>query len=402
MSTSTKSYHLQIVLHVENLGHYTTRDSWIYDTSEEHYQSRRSLQLMAVLRQVNRAFCRSATPRLFRCINATLHSFPYDSPLLRLVEISKSPYNIYVRRVEFGTGSIDWDVVAELYLDSLERLLQCCLQSFPTLKALSFNNLDWFSLSEDFERRYSQTINAALCCIPLPNLTELEIVQLAGQDGNYFLCSDLGSCKISTNRILQRLRHLTLHGFGQSSGWFYRGDKYNLRLLDVAKQAVSLQSLTICDANVIDIDSITFHCSLPIRYLCLKRVFISSKTLLSFLDQCKGTIKCIELCEVWLKSGTWENVLSHISDFPLVLDARAMFCGRSYHDATGPFAVLYGPRVDGPKTGTQDHLGNSSLGNLQRRVNANRVAAGMKPFSEDVYEWVGQTSPEMEAPEPEG
>jgi hypothetical protein len=103
-----------------------------------------------------------------------------------------------------------------------------------------------------------------------------------------------------------------------------------------------------------------------------------SPHLSSLVDQCRETIRYIDLWHVTLNSGTWERVLScnlpHLVHFSI---------SHSGYSTTGSTAHLHGPGlVDDLET--SNVLDVVALCDLKQRINANRAAVGIEPFPETV------------------
>jgi hypothetical protein len=102
------------------------------------YQYRQDL---ANVRLVNKALCKSASPRLFQHIVAKYSSNPRSSPLQRLRRLSASSYASYVLHIDLGVHSDDYyskESDMSLFAEDMAGLLSPCLASFPNLRSLDF------------------------------------------------------------------------------------------------------------------------------------------------------------------------------------------------------------------------------------------------------------------------
>ena len=131
---------------------------------------------IAALRLVNRDFCLSASRQLFRHIGAMFTPFWDTSPLERLTKIPKSPYAMYVRRIDFG---FQWKISAKnsgdaLHIEELAGTLPSLLVRFPNLGGLDFHPPP-LHLPQDQRELFMQTVVRVLRYVPLPTLTELVV-----------------------------------------------------------------------------------------------------------------------------------------------------------------------------------------------------------------------------------
>lgn len=140
---------LQILYHVWNA--YNELSYEAGDTRHYHISRSQSQQDIAALRLVNRAFCRSASPWLFRHIKARSRSYPKIPPLERLMKLSTSPYAVHVCEIEFGFGQNESRSTNALYIEHLVGILALCLDRVSNLKALKFLEPP-SSLSQDKSR----------------------------------------------------------------------------------------------------------------------------------------------------------------------------------------------------------------------------------------------------------
>jgi hypothetical protein len=362
------------------------------------YESRRRL---AALRLVSKAFCSSASPRLFRHIIATVSSFRKVSPLVRLLELCNSPYAVYVRQIDLGFQSFDNSTheSSSLYVEDLAGLLPCCLVRLPNLNALEFRGPP-SSLPQEKRRVFINTVVAALRYVPLLNLTELEVTFPIAHDFGQVFCSNTSSLRIPIEHVLQGLRHLGLYvsEYTNRRGQRYwptpvspenaalPNEIYATHLFRLVELAVNLDSLAISCTDLLSLDNIQFGRSLRLKSLYLSGVAISSHTLLSLVEQCNESIRSVQLWLVKLNSGTWQHILLQMSKLPHLLDFAIGSSGYSLTGTSSNLATQLLPPPDDPEDiETSNSLDIYALGNLQRQVNANRTAAGFSRISEYGY-----------------
>lgn len=391
----TESFYLQIAFHVENEGIFIDKD-WKYDYRHYTIWDSEVQQRLRDLRLVSRAFCRSASARLFRHIIMNLFADENTARLLALREISESPYNIYVRQITFhfdGLSVLEQDA-KQSYVEDVAGLLSSCLARFPTLKSLEFCSAPT-NLTPEMKSAYFDTIAAALRYVPLPSLTELEVELPVTYSFGRFFPSETNSLRIPIEDVLRRLRHLGLSITNFTSeeeaqkllfiqvkpeNAAYPNELHASHFFRMVELAPNLESLQIRTTDPLDLDHIKFPPSLRLRSLDLCKLSISARTLASLVDQCRETIRYIDLGVVTLNSGTWEHVLSQMCNLPHLVHFSIDYSGYS---TTGSSAHLQGPGfVDDLET--SNVLDIVALCDLKQRINANRTAVGLEPFPETI------------------
>lgn len=402
---------LQIVLQAENL-YIPEPGSWHSPIGRYSIPSG-SRPLLASLRQASKDFNRATTPRLFRHIDARVYS-AQSSPLQRLLELSKSPYNIYVRKIDFGVYdpmpydeaaySRSYFLVAKAYCKNLDKLLPVLLARFPSLKALNLDDATP-SLPEDQKVVYRKSVIGALRYVPLPTLTELDLQFLITNSFKQLFHKETNphSLYIPIEDILLRLEHLYLSVDTWEPSDYPRWEEHwKGKMLVIAELAINVKFLSIQYTKPADIDTLKYHPSIRLRSLYIGGVFISHHVILSLLGQCKETIRFINLSNINLKCGTWHEILLHMCKLPRISWFLVSYC--EYLD-TGPTPHLRPPGFsDRTDIYSLHPLDLPALGDLQRYVNANRVATGLQPFPKKEYQLIDHPSVEavMESLGPEG
>lgn len=350
-----------------------------------------SRKTLCTLRLVNKAFFRSASPRLLRHVDARANR---GNPRLLegLQQLRNSPWAVYVRQLDIG-----FDFFARessyAYAENLSRILPPSLARLPNLAALELHGVN-ISLPEEVVDGFMDTVATTLRIVPLPNLAELEVKFPVPSDFGRFFPSQSRPLQIPIAHILGRLRHLGLYlteyRFLQSPRFPNEDDAVNL--IRMVELAPGLRSLAIDGRNRFDIGYIGFADSLRLESLFLEEVSVSPSFFLSLVDRCQDSMRYMELARVRLKSGTWPQVLLPISDKLLrLLSFRIRGCGyspdgTSSHLATKPFRPILGPEPKHIETRESRDL--HALGDLQRQVNATRAAAGEPAFGDDVFQCI--------------
>ena len=331
------------------------------------------------------------------------------SPLVGLSRLSRSTYAVNVRQIDLGFETYASTDEYQSYVEDLAGLLSSCLVRFPRLSALEVHSPPSY-LPQEERRVFIDTIVAALRYVPLPNLTELELsFPITHEFGKLF--SDKASpIRIPIEDILGSLRHLHLSVTEYTGLLWQRYDtrpvspanaalpneSYAIHLFRLVQAAINLDSLLIRCTDVLTLDNIEFSPSLRLKSLCLDGVSISSPKLISLVEQCKDTVKHIELYLVQLNSGTWQNVLMRISKLPRLQYFLIDSVGYSLTGSSSELAARLLPQPDNPADiETNNVFDLFALGNLQRQVNANRVATGLPPMSKSVYQHLDRWSLEF-------
>lgn len=231
-------------------------------------------------------------------------SFQKESPLVRLIEISKSPYDIYVQRIDFGLRFLENPSVKSLllYLDDLAGILPGCLARLPNIKAFGFYGAP-SSLPWDMARVATNTIIAALRYGQLLNLTELEVTLPTAPEFGQLFGNEVSTLGTLIEDTLEGLRHLGLHVDGENNP-YTRSDRtdvvYLLRLIELA---VNVTSLAISSNSFLSLTNFQFIPPLCLKSLDLNGVETSVRVLTSLIEQSKESIRSIRFCRVTIDSG---------------------------------------------------------------------------------------------------
>jgi Leucine-rich repeat (LRR) protein len=222
------------------------------------------------------------------------------------VSISSSQYAQYVRQVDLGYGSLPCsvgDIV--LYTENLVGLLSSSLRQFPNLKAIDFSGPPLTSLPYDKMKASIDPILMALCYVPLPNLTELEIRLPMTNNFAPLFAEKISILRIPIEQTLNRLHHLGLHVYAQTNQ-----QSCATHLLRIVELSNSLTSLSLSSTNFLSIDSLILSSKVCLRVLSLQKVKISSQNLVDILEQSIESMVYIELRQLQIEPGSPKEILS--------------------------------------------------------------------------------------------
>lgn len=374
------TFSLQIVLCVENEANPVS--------PYKGFNSRRNaVQYLTSLRLVNRGFCAIASPLLFRHIVAICVPFQKESPLGRLIEISKSPYAVYVQRLDVGFRFFDSSSIesVSLYQEDLAGILPGCLARLPNINALEFHDAS-LSLPWESEATAAKTVVAALRYGLLSNLTELEFTLPLGPDFGQLFNNKASTLRIPIAHTLRALHHLGLHIGGKMSPYTHSHRTRASYIFQLVELAVNITSLAISSESLIVLTNFESTRFLCLRHVDLKGVETSADALTSLITQSKESIRSIRFHKITIDSGLWESIFSQMSRLSHLFDVDIGSCGYSstrttQRSATQPQHPPAWPQVILP----QDVNDGWALRNLLLQVNTNRNAAGLPLMPEIPY-----------------
>lgn len=391
----------QIIFHVQNKDNERFL-SWQDDPRNHTLLDSETRRDLEALRLVDKAFCRSASSWLFRRVVAR-HGSSNSLALEQLVKLSNSPYAACVCQIDlrFENATRSVDTADAFYGEGFVTLLSSCLVKFTNLKALEFHEPPP-KLCQEQRRLYIDTVISPLRGMRIPNLEELEVHFSLAHDFEHFFPAKISPSWIPVGDILQNLRYLGLYvcentdRLKQRNGVepimleyaTFLNSTHAQHLIRMVELAPNLKSLTINSPNILDLDELDFPPSLRLRSLCLGGVSISSHKLLSLIEQSKKTIRYINFSPVKLKSGIWEQVLVQLCTLPRLLDFRTCNSGYSWRYGLAP-QLPPNPHCR-LNIETVNPLDRCALGNLQRQLNANRIAAGFPSFTKSDYQYIDQ------------
>jgi hypothetical protein len=222
------------------------------------------------------------------------------------VNIASSHYAQHVRQVDLGYSSLPCSVGdITLYTEDLVGLLSSCLHQFPNLNALDFCGPPLMSLPHDKMRASIDPILMALCYVPLPNLTELEIQLPMTNNFAPLFAEKTSILRIPIEQTLSRLHHLGLHVYAQTNQ-----QSCATHMLRIVELSASLTSLSLSSTNFMSIDSLRLSSKACLRVLHLQKVKISSQNLVNLLEQSIDSMAYIEFKHLQIEPGSPREVFS--------------------------------------------------------------------------------------------
>lgn len=311
-----------------------------------------------------------------------------------------------MRQIDFGFNEYASSTTNSLYVEDLAGLLSSYLVRFANLNALEFHKPPP-ALPQEETRLYIHSIIAAFRYVPLPNLEELVIHFPITHNFRQFFPLKTSALQIPIINILQQLRHLELYVCAYTNRHHQRywatpilpenaalpNETHASYLFRMIEPAINVRSLSIRSLDILNLDPVKFSPSLRLWSLSLSSVSISAHKLLSLVDQSRESVRYIDLQLVKLNSGTWHHVLLEMSKLPRLIDFAIDSSGYSLTGLSSHLVPGLLPEPDDPSNiETYETLDIPALGNLQRAVNANRVTAGLQPFSEYEYKYIGEPS----------
>ena len=168
------------------------------------HETRRRL---AALRLVSKAFCYSASARLFRHIIIEADSSSQKPPLARLLELSNSPYAVYVVRSTFDLRVLFQLINLTPYMWKTSP--DCCPVAWPDFPiSAPWSFIVHPRLYPHEKGVFINTVVAAIRYVPLLNLTELQVNFPITHDFGQLFSSKASTLRIPIEHVLRRPRHL--------------------------------------------------------------------------------------------------------------------------------------------------------------------------------------------------
>lgn len=388
----------QITLYVENLDSIEILDD---GSGLIKYEVRRGL---ADLRLVNKAFCQSASPRLFRYFSARadLRS-PGGPPLEKLLKVANSPCAMHLRHLDVELHYRHHPNNGHPPLEHAEELaatLTTCVTRLPNLRIFEVQG-SLVRCPRDVAGDLARTFATAMRRVPLPNLTELDTsLPIAYDLGQFFVEDSTVPSPMATEKSFERLWHPSL--FVTDNTTVRALDRrarptkvaadvaslpnatYAFHLCRLVERAVNDRPLDLTGSSLLNINSIKLHSSLRLKSIRLENVELDPGLLISVLDQCRGSIRLLSLCRVYLLSGTWRQVLVRATVAPKLVDLSIYACGYSCRGTSSHLCIWTGGALaeDEKAIETEDMLDVHALGDLQRHVNSVRASDGRVPYSD--------------------
>lgn len=367
-----------------------------FDSPYKWLNSRRdAVRRLVSLRLVNRGFCASASPQLFRHIVAIGVPFQKESPLVRLVEISRSPFAVYVQRIDVGLQFLQNSSVESLssYVEDLAGVLPGCLSRLPNIKAFGFYGTP-SSLPWEITRVATNTIIAALRYGQLLNLTELEVTLPTAPEFGQLFGNEVSTLGTPIEHTLEGIRHLGLHVDGKSNPYTRSDQTHTVYLFRLIELAVNVTSLAISGDSLLSLTNFQFIPPLCLKSLDLNGVETSARVLTSLIEQSKESIRSIRFCRVTIDSGGWESIFRRVSRLQHLLDVDIGSCGYTFTAANQGLGASTPCPPAWPQAILSQNVNDGwTLRNLLLQVNTNRIAAGLPVMPESPYKCSYWASP---------
>lgn len=324
-------------------------------------------QALTKLRLVSKFICEIASRSFFRNIRLTVGKSGFESiGLMRLEDLSNGRWATDVRKLDIWFNS---PFIAGMNCHSVE---------FERLRSLfmKFPNLEAFNLYPNiYDRRYEAFINIAVNTIQSSSLERLTELELSHDYSEYRGLEEFIPMETDSETPrggLENLRHLGLKGHFT---WEKDGELELLRLIQTAVNIESLRLQYYCTGILPS--SLHFITPRRLRYLQLENVDITAKELNHLLKSCKESIRYIEITAN-LHHGSWLQVLFWISRSLNLFDFR-FHLSRQYGNGIEEleYELLQNIR-------DENVLRVYAHNDIQRQVNANRLAAGLIPLQRNI------------------
>ena len=399
---------------------YAPRPTQIYEA--------KSQSALANLRLVSKVFCSSATPRLFREVNATMTSRVdgtlQSRPLNKLLELSRGDYARYVRVISVGVARvIKHKMVVANYIQDLGSILPACFPSYQRLETLRVSGPCYpggherdLPFPENLRLAFRNTIENTLGYAPAGSLTELSLTLplthdfAALIDDNQYMAF---TWQAPFQDILATLSHLDI-AIGDNSGqggqsWMlkhsssaqkaYPNERFAPGFFKFIEFAKNVETLRIRATHVLDMDLLNTARFRKLRILELRNIKVSWDRFVAVVENNAETLRAIDLDGIQLKSGTWKALLLKFCSLPQ-LDYFAMDACRYSTDGSSMRMVPAAAAEMDSAIETRSILDFHALGHLQRQVMYRRDILGLPQMMEYDFKYSNwKTLEEVEFPE---
>lgn len=277
---------------------------------------------------MNRIWNRIATPLLFRYIQAVV-GYSAGRPLDSILKISESPHAIYVRDVRFGfVGSWQPGLDYDRYIDDLAAgalpVLISRFQNIQTVRLQTPTVVDTFSeegqLKPPMLAKLTNSLVHTLRLVSAPRLKCLHLsLPTTAEFARFF--ESTGYARSFTNIFAQiEELHIIINDSTGSDGrrdpkWprsliktkypLDRFAPYLVQLISYAKRIKVLSLETRAWFDLSDLEAESFS---RLESFRLEGVRINHETLKNIFIQAHEELRRIELVQIRLMSGTWEDV----------------------------------------------------------------------------------------------
>ena len=370
------------------------------------------LDTLRKLRLVNKAFYQSASRVLFRSVIADIDPdlSPKLSTIKNLEDLIKDDFAQFVREIRFNViykdGQDDDDDEENRPEDGQEdnqgdaeeeeeeeepqqpsltltpektEYIRFLLAQFPNLRAVSIGTTQGPTNEDEIRQKIVVKGIFAQILYAVSSLQDQNVVRLAMAVeclDQLFALLTLDPRWARFGAFMQQLQHITLDNLT------VQVTNHPLILeravLDASPQLLSLE---IRDSGVVRSFQRTAGArqTLQLRALNLSYMQLSSRDLLDLLMRSKDTLKYVAFEYVILTQGSWLYVLIQMRKNLELL--KLYFMGDSMDAIDNSTDGLYYEDIQVPPAQLKH-----ALGDLQRQINANRTAAGLEPYTTEIFD----------------
>lgn len=232
---------------------------------------------LATLCLVNKVFCRSVSPWLFRHFKANFVLPRMKTPPLeRLRKIYKSPHAKHVCRIDFGFNTYGKPSADDkLDTDNLVRSHSSILAKFTNLRSLHFGDPP-LSLIQPQLAAYMDNMVSILRDVPLVNLEDLDICLANRKERERFFPTNGNALHNPIEGFMARLRHLGLTIDAREDALKQKEilesdlapldtallniTDYSPHVFTLLKSARNLKTLALSSAEILNNDDAKFTC----------------------------------------------------------------------------------------------------------------------------------------------
>lgn len=223
------------------------------------------------------------------------------------------------------------------YMTRLAIVIHSALPRFSQIQSLKFDfpSIPYSDNWEQDNADFFESMATAMRRSKLEKLDELHIWLPLAFDFGYFLDDNYGT-GYSTKALFERLAYLDLNyqeSTGEGQGVGFRSHQPNEEYSKYVRQLVSLapnvHTLWLEGDHVL-LDHTAFSPSLRLNSLDLQGLTMNASVLTAIIRQSNETLQKAVMRGVYLESGTWEEILSAMSELPLLVDFFIETCGYSF------------------------------------------------------------------------
>lgn len=375
------------------------------DRREEHnftpagiYEAPKTKEIFSTLRLVSREWNEIITPLLFSSLSAMVGRISH--PLEALFKISVTRFASHVRDLRFGVvGAWHNEAGYERYITDLSTgALPVLLGRFPNIQTLRLQSptvIASFSLhdqiSTELLAKLTSSLVHSLRYVSIPRLKCLHLsLPVTAEFARFFLAD---SYAIEFTTVLSRIEemHLVINDDSGRDGhrkmtrprsrvkYRYPLQAFSGYFTTFVGYATKIRVLSVESRAPLDLSDLEVHNLSKLECLRLVGVNIEWNVLRDVFMTACSTLRRLEIKNVKLLTGTWQNVFDMESDSLANLEFFVSFrCG---YATTGSSAQYIGhTRAFWSDSLLTCHGPDwTALAKLKRRVNQNRKEKGLRP-----------------------